>query len=190
MKNFNKKNFLKILPVLVFLTFSITFHYFSPDYIVNWIGEENSYLLIFVLALIGGLSTFSGVPYHVFLVGLALGGLNPYILGLVTATGVMLGDTTSYFLGYYGRVLITPGIESSLEKILHLEEKHPALLPIIFLIYGSALPFSNDIVTIPSGLIRYPFFKVMIPLAIGNLIFNTLLALYSIQAYSLIENFL
>lgn len=151
------------------------------------IGVENAYILMFILSLLGGLSTFSGVPYHVVLIALAVGGVNPFLLGAVTAVGVMLGDSTSYYLGYQGRALMSERIQQVLEKLEYIKEKYPRLLPVVFLLYGSFLPFSNDVIVIPMGFLRYPFWKVIIPLGVGNIIFNIGLALVAAYAYSYIQ---
>ena len=50
------------LLIAFFLFWSFLFLASSPDQIIAYVGVENAYLLIFVLALIGGLTTFSGVP--------------------------------------------------------------------------------------------------------------------------------
>jgi hypothetical protein len=50
------------------------------------------------------------------------------------------------------------------------------------------LSSSNDVIVIPAGLVKYPFWKVMLPLALGNLVFNTWLALVAVGGYDLIQN--
>src|SRR3989344_968962 len=114
-----KKNILRYAPALLLITFfilwSFVFHYSSPESIIDWVGVENAYLLIFILALMGGFTTFSGIPYHVVLVALAVGGLNPFILGIAASFGVMIGDSTSYYIGYGGRVLVPEKIQKWLE---------------------------------------------------------------------------
>src|SRR5262245_31579144 len=101
-----RKQILRYISTILFIScfagLSVFFYFSSPDKLVSFVGVQNAYLLIFVLALIGGLSTFAGVPYHLVLIALAAGGLNPLLLGLCTAFGVMLGDTTSYFIGHRG----------------------------------------------------------------------------------------
>ena len=171
------------LLIAFFLFWSFLFLASSPDQIIAYVGVENAYLLIFVLALIGGLTTFSGVPYHLVLVTLAVGGLNPLLLGVVTACGVMLGDSTSYFIGYQGALLIPKRMHAMAERFFSVKERYPRLLPVLFFIYGSSVPFSNDIITIPMGFLRYPFWRVMLPLGLGNLVFNVTLAFLAIYAY-------
>ncbi|OGZ43091.1 MAG: hypothetical protein A2719_01885 [Candidatus Ryanbacteria bacterium RIFCSPHIGHO2_01_FULL_45_22] len=187
-----EKNFTRYAPGAVLIVFilsaSFLFSYSSPDQIIALLGVQNAYLLIFVLALLGGLTTFSGVPYHLVLITLATGGLNPVLLGIVTAAGVMMGDSTSYYLGYHGRMFIPTGFqEKVLKGVTLFSDKHPRLLPLLFFLYGSFMPTSNDVITIPMGLTHYPFWRVMIPLGVGNIIFNVALAYVAVHAYGFLQ---
>ncbi|OGZ45788.1 MAG: hypothetical protein A3C84_00760 [Candidatus Ryanbacteria bacterium RIFCSPHIGHO2_02_FULL_48_12] len=177
----------RLIPIFFFVGFSLAFYYLPPESIIGFIGVENAYALIFILALLGGLTTLSGIPYHVVLVALAVGGLNPFFLGLSTAVGVMLGDSTSYYLGSQGRVLLSPRMQSILERLSHLQQKYPRLLPVLFFLYGCIVPFSNDIITIPAGLLGYPFWRVMLTLGLGNLVFNISLAFVAAYAYGILQ---
>ncbi|MFH0890970.1 MAG: VTT domain-containing protein [Candidatus Liptonbacteria bacterium] len=169
------------------LGISAVFYFSSPDKIISYIGAENGYIIIFILALVGGLTTFSGVPYHLVLISLASGGLNPLLLGVITGVGVILGDSTSYYIGYGGREIIPEKIRSYLNKLFLFGSRYPRTMPIFFLLYGSMIPLSNDFIVISAGLARYPFKKVMIPLAMGNLIFNISLAYFGSYSYLLIQ---
>lgn len=188
-----KSKFLKYLPRVVFIVFfiffSAVFYFWSPETLISHIGVQNSYLIIFFLALIGGLTTFSGVPYHLVLISLASGGTNPFLLGLITSIGVMIGDSTSYFLGFEGRDIIPKKIQKFLEKIFKFGSRYPKFMPVFFFLYASLTPFSNDFIVISAGLAKYPFWKVMIPLALGNMIFNIGLAYLANDAYSLLQKF-
>src|SRR3989344_5353734 len=85
------KHLLVIVPFLLFGGLSLYFFVFStPEKIVDVVGVTNGYVFISILAFLGGLTTFSGVPYHLILITLSLGGLNPFLLGFSTSIGVML----------------------------------------------------------------------------------------------------
>lgn len=181
------RNIWRLLPVLFFVGFSLLFYYSSPAAIIGFVGVESSYLLISILALLGGLTTFSGIPYHLILVALAAGGLNPFLLGITTATGVMLGDSTSYYIGYQGATIVSSTLQKNLQRICSFCLKYPKFFPLFFFLYGSLVPFSNDIITIPMGILRYPFWRVITPLGLGNLFFNTSLALLAAYAYEFLQ---
>ncbi|MFA6094684.1 MAG: hypothetical protein WC757_02245 [Candidatus Paceibacterota bacterium] len=185
------KSFVKYLPfaalLIVLVGLSVFFaSYISPEQLITHIGINNSYLVISLLAFLSGLLTFSLVPYHVVLVALAVGGLNPLLLGLVTTIGIMLGDSVSYYLGYQGRVIIPVRFQSLFKKIHLFGTGHPRLFPFIFFLYGAIVPFSNDFIGISMGLIRYPFWRVIIPLGLGNLVFNSTLAFFATRVISIL----
>ena len=181
----------KYFPIVVMLSFIITISFFfsrySADYLIETVGNDNAYILMFALAFAGGLSTFSGVPYHLVLIALAAGGLNPLYLGIVTAVGVSIGDSTSYFIGYEGRAILPNGIQKFFQKLIDFFMKRKKFLPIFFFLYGSLAPFSNDFIVISMGYARYPFWRVMIPIGLGNVVFNTMLAVLAIYSYSFLQ---
>lgn len=181
---------LRIALLIVFVSVSLFFFYSSPEKLILLIGVKNAFIMIFVLAFVGGLTTFSGVPYHAVLVLLASGGLDPFLLGLSAAIGVMLGDTTSYFLGYSGRDVLPPVVKRILQRFFAFCLNHQKILPIAFFLYGSFVPFSNDFIVISMGLARYPFWKVMIPLGLGNLVFNISLAYLVLHANDIMNGVL
>ena len=181
-----KKYVGRIFLAIIITSWLFLIFYSSPEKLVDWIGVKNAYAMMFFLALLGGMSTFSGIPYHLVLVSLSLGGLNPFFLGLFTALGVMLGDATSYFIASKGEIILPENLKSRLHKIHGFSARHPKLLPLFFLFYGSFSPLSNDFIVISMGLARYPFWKVMLPLGAGNLIFNISLAFLAEYVYDLL----
>jgi membrane protein YqaA with SNARE-associated domain len=178
----------RIILLLFFIAWSVFFYYASPAKIISYIGIENAYGLMFILALLGGLTTFSGVPYHAILIMLASGGLNPLYLGLSASFGVMFGDSTSYYIGYNGAQIVPQKIQKYLKRFCVYCLDHPKILPFAFFLYGSIVPFSNDFIVISMGMARYPFWKVMLPLGLGNVVFNTTLAYLAVYAYSFIKH--
>jgi membrane protein YqaA with SNARE-associated domain len=159
-----------------FLFITVFFYVVSPTQLVTYIGTENAYVLMFVTALIGGISIFSGVPYVAILVALALGGMNPYLLGFVTALGVLIGDSTSYFFASRVSIHEYTRIAKYISVIEHWYHTYPQRLPIFFFLYGLFSPFPNDIITITAGVYRYSYFRMILPLFMGNVIFVTVVA--------------
>ena len=99
-KTFYKK-FLLALPILFIISFSLLLYlYVDPENFINLIGLENAYILMFLTAFVGGLTTFNFIPYYSIIILLVSAGLNPLYVGAASAVGVMCGDTFSYFVGY------------------------------------------------------------------------------------------
>lgn len=162
------KKFSFLLPLIAI---SIAFYFISPQDLVEYVGVSNAYLFMFLIAFLGGVTIFSGVPYPAILVAFGLGGLNPFILGTAAALGLFLGDSTSFFVGRKSGEVIQGYVKTLLEKMLSLYDGYPKLMPYIFFAYGAVAPFPNDVVTVSAGIKGYPYLKAMLPLALGNLVF-------------------
>ena len=63
------KKLIFLLPIVVCL---IVIGFIDPEALTTKLGTTNSYIVMFLLALIGGLSVFSAIPYPLFLVTFAL----------------------------------------------------------------------------------------------------------------------
>lgn len=174
-----KKQFIAFGFFLLFLvTWTVFVSQFSPGEIVENLGVTNGFVVAFIAAFLAGVSTFVSAPYALVVITLGAGGLHPVIIGLVSAFGLFLGDSTSYFLGFYGHHVVPNGLQKELQKVHAwlMEQKRAWTVPIFIFLYGAFFPLSNDFVVISFGLARYPFWRVMIPLALGSVIFNMILA--------------
>jgi membrane protein YqaA with SNARE-associated domain len=177
------KKIVALLPLILGITVSIIFIFFiGPEALVDYIGLQNAYGLMFLVAAIGGLSTFNSVPYLAVLFVLANAGVNPFLLGLVSAVGVMCGDSFSYVLGRSGETVIPESFKFVFANIKSFAQNHPKLYPLFCFVYGALCPLSNDFVTIASGIAKIAYKKVMVPLALGNVVFNIAFAYVSVYA--------
>lgn len=165
------------------------FFYITPDILVARVGLENAYALMFSVAVLAGLSTFNSTPYYTMLFVLATAGVNPFFLGLSSALGVMCGDSLSYLVGHRGAGVIPKILRPTFEFIRRFAVEKPRLFPFFCVLYGSFSPLSNDIITIPAGMAKVPFFRVMAPLALGNIFFNVALAYLAVYAYENVKAF-
>ncbi|MBY0538776.1 VTT domain-containing protein [Patescibacteria group bacterium] len=156
--------------------------FIGPEALVDYIGVQNAYGLMFLVAALGGLSTFNSVPYLAVLFVLANTGVNPFWLGTVSALGVMCGDSFSYLLGRSGGAVIPDSFTWVFTNIKQFAIEHPKLYPSFCFVYGAICPLSNDFVTIASGIANISYKKVMIPLALGNIVFNIAFAYVSVYA--------
>lgn len=178
------KYFSALFPLVVLVVVTVVFYFFiSPVDLVDYIGVDNAYVLMYIFALCAGLTTFNTVPYYSILFILANSSVNPVILGLSSALGVMTGDSFSYFIGRQGGGVLPEKTKKIFDYILSLALNHPRAFPIFCFVYGSISPFSNDLITVPSGLAKIPYYRVIIPLAVGNIVFNIALAFLSVYAY-------
>lgn len=167
-----------IVLVAIFIGWTVAIYQFHPTQIAEQLGINNGYAIAFVLAFFGGLSTFISIPYYLVVFTLATGGLNPVVLGIAAGSGVFLGDSTSYFVGYKGRDILPSNLQRIFQKFCGWCITRPSwLVPLVIFSYGAFVPFPNDFLVISMGLARYPYWKLMVPLGLGNVTFNIGVAL-------------
>jgi len=120
---------------------------------VDFIGLNNSYILLFLLAFFGGTSIFFPFPYYIFTISFGAAGLNPFLLGISAGFGTLLGDSTSYYVAYKGRDLVSNKFSKSTNKIFNWLMKRPLLFPIFTFFYAAIAPLPDDLIMIPAGFI-------------------------------------
>lgn len=172
--------------LLLFILWAFFMTKFSPDRIIESIGITNSYLIVFILCIIGGISIMFPIPYYLAVFTFAAGGSNPLLLGICAGLGLMIGDSTSYYFGYHGGKIISKKMQERAKKISHFIISRPTwLITSLLVLWGSITPFPNDMMIVPLGLIRYPYLKTIIPIGFGNIIFNTVIALSGYYGWTL-----
>lgn len=176
--------FLRIAILTLFIWWGVFAYQYAPSWIIQFAGEERSYFIAFALAFFGGLSPIISIPYYLVIMSFGAAGLNPYLLGLAGGVGVILGDSVFYFIGYTGKEFFSEGLQEKFKKFsAWCLEKPFALVFFLLFLYGSLIPLPNTFIVISMALMRFTYWRVMIPLAIGNIFFNTGAAL--IGAYGI-----
>jgi membrane protein YqaA with SNARE-associated domain len=125
----------------------------------------------------GGISIMFPIPYYLLVFTFAAGGGNPILLGIFAGIGLAVGDSTSYLFGYHGGKLIPKLYQKMSRKITKKIMSSPEWARnLILFTWGAVTPFPNDILIVPLGLMRYPYKKTIIPIGLGNIVFNTAVA--------------
>ena len=180
MRNSDRLLLLSVAVLLVYLVLSILF----PD-LVSPFGVIYSWLLDFSLLLgypgaflisaIGNATILVPFPY----VGVAfiLGGLrdeltlafvfDPWLIGIVSGIGAMIGEMTGYLIGYGGGRLIDEDQTSAFKSFV---DSHPRATPIVVW-FLAATPIPDDVLVIPLGAARYSWWKVALVQLIGKTMF-------------------
>lgn len=153
-------------------------NYISPEEIVDSIGINNGYLVLFLVAFFGGMSSFSGASYIATVLTLAAGGLDPILLALVSGVGISLSDTLFYWVGHHSQHLIeSPKILQKLERVSEwLSRQSRLIIGLCIYAYTSFTPLPTDLITLTLGLTRQPYLLVIVALTLGNFTFTYLLA--------------
>ncbi len=170
--------------VLFFVISWIIFVLISgSEELVAMVGMKNSYYLVFFVALLGGASTLTTASLYTTVVTLAIGGLDPLLLGFVSGVGAMLGDSVFYLLGFQGRQALS---EKNTAKIRRFgnwlgSREHGYTVPIVIYTYTGFTPLPNDVLMGALGLAHYPY-RISGPiLLIGNITRLTLIAYLAIS---------
>lgn len=181
-----KKRLVVFLVILaLFAAWTVLLYMVSPDEIVEMIGVHNSYIVLFFMALLGGTSIFLPFPYYLFTISFAAGGLNPLLLGVVAGLGTLIGDTTTYYVAYHARAIAPRKYSAVFNKILDWStKKNPFVFSLLVFLYAAIIPLPDDLITVPSGFTRYPFWRLAIPLGLGKIVFNTIVALSGLYGWS------
>lgn len=128
--------------------------------------------------LVAGLSNSTIIfpfPYTVYLVLLGSVGFNPWMLGFVAGIGAAIGETTSYFTGRFGRVLLNNEKKKNIEFLRQLiSEKHWRVALFLFLL--GATPIPDDVFLLPLGLLKYSFWRAVWPMALGKVVLTYIFA--------------
>jgi hypothetical protein len=160
--------FLGVLFVLILINFFI--YFLGPEKIVDFIGVENTYFIVFAIATIGGLSTLTGTVLFSTIIAFVAGGVNPFLLGTIGGMGIFISDTIFYTLALYGRKSAPQNWEYRIEKIEKWMKKYPSwLILTIVYIYISFTPLPNDILMIILVLGGYSYKKIATVLLMGSL---------------------
>jgi uncharacterized membrane protein YdjX (TVP38/TMEM64 family) len=151
--------------------------------LVTAVGAENAYLFMYVIAFLGSITTFASIPYPLMLLGLAAGGMNPLLIGLASALGVITADSCTFFLVRRGRSYMSPAIKDSIEALAGYIERYPKLVTPGLVLYGTVSPLSNDFAVMSLSLMNYSYARVVLPLACGNILYSIGIAYLGVFAY-------
>lgn len=178
-------SWLSVIPIVFFIGWTFFIYQYSPTDIVAFIGKDRGYGASILLAFLGGLSVLVSTPYQLVIMTFAAGGLNPWLLGLTTSLGQFGGDSVSYVLGFSGRGIVGGRLAATMDRFRRWLTTRPYWqMALGLFVYGSISPLSNDWMLIPMGLARYPYWRVMLPLELGNIVFNTSVALLGAYGFA------
>jgi membrane protein DedA with SNARE-associated domain len=179
-------HFLKISGIVFVLALAFGLaHLVQEVSFIKNIVIQYGYLAIFAIALVSSLNLVIPIPAVVFLPVFLEAGFNLWAVIFIVIIGMLLADSLAFFIGKAGRQIILTLPE---QKILHRLEKlkmKNEKLPYLFLfLFATFAPFPNEVILIPLGLMDYKYKNILIPLALGNLVFNILYAFGAINIFN------
>ncbi len=178
MLNALKKHYLLVGALAFIALWATALVFISPQEIINKIGPENAYIIVFLLAVIGGLSTVTGTSFFATTATFANGGADPLLLGLVGGLGIFISDSVFFFLANQGAKILKDEEGSFRWKLFGTIEKVPSwFLGIFVFLYVGLSPLPNDILMIGLALAKVRYRKIFIPILLGSLSIATLTAI-------------
>lgn len=172
------KKYYALILVLVFIIFiNAVLYYVGAEGIVSVIGVDNTYLLVFILAISGGLSSFTGVALLTSIATFAGGGAEPLLLALAGGAGIFISDTVFYFLVLYGRRSVPENWDKTFDKLEELVGRYPkwvVLTGMYFYIGFSPLP--NDLLMAALVIGGYSYRRIVWVLLAGSFTIALLMA--------------
>ncbi|WP_321431213.1 VTT domain-containing protein [uncultured Methanolobus sp.] len=175
-----------IFIVLFIVSWSVLLYYYSPEDIVNFIGIENVYAFIFLIALVGGVSTFTSTTFYTALITISLGGVNTITVALLASIGLTIGDLLFYYLGSQSKKCIKERYESKINGFVSYMERTGDTIVMFLIFLYSLAPLPSDILAIALAIVEFPFKKMIVPLLIGNFTLIVALVELSKLGYNLV----
>lgn len=164
------RRFLIFLAVvlLTVLFFSVV----TPEAVIEHIGIQGGYMVLFILALLGVSSVVSASFYTTLVVLAASGEFNPFLMGLVAAPGRAVGDSLFFFLGLHSRDISSRFWLKITQTLSAWVDRFPRWMPMA-LTYGYTgfTPFPQDFLMVAMGLSGVRFRLVLPFLVLGNATF-------------------
>ena len=150
--------------------------------IYDWIYQASlllGYPGTLVVSFLGNATILFPFPY----IGLpfVLGGLqntsgvflfDPWIIGILSGLGAILGEMTGYYIGMGGGHFIEKGKMNGFRLFI---ERYPRATPLVIW-FLAATPIPDDVLIVPLGAARYPWWKVFFPGFLGKTMLLTLIA--------------
>ena len=161
---------------------------FPPNTVVEYIGVENSYLTVFLIAAIGGLSSITSSVFYAAVATFSAGGASPWLLGLCGGIGIAFGDSVIFGLFSYGLKNIKANWTARIKRFDRRIEDYPRPLVYLglFLILGLT-PIPNDIIMFALVVLGFEYKKIAPVLILAGISVTTITAFLGDSAISFIS---
>lgn len=182
LRDLSKKTWATVLGVVVFIVFlNVLFFYVSPDEVVALVGVENTYLVVFLIATLGGLNSITGGVLYASIATFAAGGASVFWLGIVGGIGITIGDLIMFTLLRTGVKALKDETSTIQQWVSWLRDKLRTVPDaveyfLMYLILGFT-PMPNDIMMLFMASAGYRY-RVVVPLLLASDITIALVVAY------------
>lgn len=133
---------------------------------------------LFVASLISGFNLVVPIPIATFIPAFLNAGMDLWLVVLTITLGTTIADSASYIIGRAARTIALSRRQEKMQRLFtRLQERH-SLAPIIAMyLFASFVPLPNEVAVIPLAMLGFRFRPIVVAVFLGNLTFNTLVAL-------------
>lgn len=124
------------------------------------------YTALFIVALVGAFASLTSFTIYPAILALSLTERNFFIIAIVSAAGMIVGDLVFFVLGRKLRCIIPQKYFRKLDKHFNPDNKY---IPYIVFVYIALTPLPNNAMTAWLALNNYSLRRLWIPLSLGNL---------------------
>jgi len=150
--------------------------FIGPEQIVESIGVKNTYLIVLVIAVVGGMSSFTGAAYVSAVIAFTAGGANPWLIGVCGGVGVFISDSIFYLLAEYGRRVVPIDWKPTLNRVAGKMQVFSTKTVLILSYIYHSLPLPSDLMMLVLVLGGYGFRIIAPVLFLAALTYSILLA--------------
>ena len=142
--------------------------------VLEWMEQfalQFGYLGVFIISFIVSVSVVFPIPYTIviYLLGTVL---DPFFVAVSGGLGSAVGEFSGYVLGYYGRTVISEERQRKMDYMVKVFDRYGPVAIFLF----ALTPLPDDLLFIPLGVMRYPFWKAFIPSLCGKTLMTFILA--------------
>lgn len=130
---------------------------------------------VFLAMLIGNLTIVIVLPATIVPFVVAAAGASIFWVGVASGSGAFLGEFSGYLLGWAGSRLVANRYPEAHAMLKEIAARRPRAIPVLLFLF-SLLPLPDDVLFIPLGLIRYPWWKLALPAGLGKIIAGWVIA--------------
>ena len=99
----------------------------------------------------------------------------PLLIGFIASLGCLVGELAGYLIGRGASEVISENRTENLRNYENYLLKHPKLTPLLIFFFGFT-PLSDDIITVPLGIMKYSAKKTLFFVWLGKLGFMLIFA--------------
>lgn len=167
---------LAVLSIAIFSGIFLIANFVSSDAQAQTIVKDFGYLGVVIISFIAGLNAIVPVPAATFVPIFTSAGLIMPLIITAMVIGTTLADLLAWYIGVFSRkaaIAKYPKLQSFALKLQ--DQKKWYIISFLFL-YASLAPVPNEIILVPLALAGVKLRILILPLLLGTVIYNTVLA--------------